>query len=209
MARKAQKNRRNGDAARTVKRRLNTSWVRHRILLPPDRLLQVLVYARFSTDEQDDRSIAAQDEYCIRFLENLEVKQFEVFHLKDEGISGEELMRPGIDQVRDGIGRKAWDFILVEDSSRLYRDPAFCIQLVRSAVQQGIRVICINDYVDTAEEDRWEEGLYEAQRHHSSSNKYTILRIKRSQDERWSDGAAMGHLQSGYRRIPTLAATEW
>jgi DNA invertase Pin-like site-specific DNA recombinase len=141
------------------------------------------------------------------FLESVGVSDGELSYLSDEGISGEELFRPGINQVREGIQRKAWDLIVVEDSSRLFRDPSFCIELVRSAVHQGIRVICINDYVDTAEEDRWEEQLYEAQRHHSSAIKYGILRIKRAQDERWNDEAAMGPLRSGYRRVPSFPAT--
>src|SRR5688572_18852632 len=139
MARKALTHRKNPGRTPSLHRRLNTSWVRHPVILPSHGRLRVLIYARFSTDEQDERSIEAQNEYCQHFLASLGVQQFDITNGKDEGISGEQLRRPGIDLVRDGIERKAWDLIVVEDSSRLFRDPTFCIELVRLAVQNGIR----------------------------------------------------------------------
>ncbi len=186
----------------------STTWVRHPIRALIGVGLRVLIYACYSTDEQNPHSIDAQVSYCRRFLEQLGVTDYEHTVISDEGISGEKIWRPGLNQVRDGIERKLWNLILVEDSSRLVRDPGPCGQLVRSALDQGIRTICLNDYVDTSESERWEETLWEAQRHHAQANKYTIFRIKRNQAERWETGAAMGHLHPGYKRIPSYPATE-
>jgi site-specific DNA recombinase len=191
----------------TEQRRLNASWIRHPIRMLLGVALRVLIYARFSTDEQNPRSIEAQVAYCRRFLEALGVKEFTIEVMSDEGISGEQIWRPGINQVSAGIEDKRWELILVEDSSRLFRDPQPCIQLVRAAVDHDIRTICINDFIDTEEKDRWEDDLYEAQRHHAQTNRFTRRRIIRAQEDRWENNAAMGPLCPGYKRTPTHPAT--
>ncbi|MBN8625688.1 MAG: recombinase family protein [Planctomycetes bacterium] len=179
-------------------------WVRHKLTRVKGRKFRVLIYARYSTDEQNPRSIEDQVLYCRQFLESLGVKtgDYELTVLSDEGISGEKIRRPGIDEVWDGIRQRSWDLILPEDAARLYRDAAVCIDLVRAAVDKKMRVICINDEVDTADEENWEERLYEAARHHQKSNKYTSRRIKRSQEGLFALGAAMHQLKPGYLRRP-------
>ena len=209
MAKKAKKKNNSRPLANaTQERRLNSSWVRHKIRTLVGVALRVLIYARYSTDEQNPRSIEAQVAYCRRFLEALGVKEFTIEVLSDEAISGEQIWRPGINQVSAGIEAKRWNLILVEDSSRLFRDPLPCIELVRAAVDHEIRTICINDFIDTEEKDRWESDLYEAQRHHAQTNQFTRHRIIRAQEDRWELKAAMGPLRPGYKRTPTHPATQ-
>ncbi|MBW3595718.1 MAG: recombinase family protein [Planctomycetes bacterium] len=187
-------------------RALATCWLRNAIVPPKGRRLVVLIYARYSTEEQNALSIDQQIGFCRKFLEAAGLADCELVVLSDEGISGEHVHRPGIDQVRDGIAAEKWNVILAEDSSRLFRNETACIELVGAAVDRELRVICINDYVDTAEED-WEDRLHEAQHHHSRSNTYTSRRIKRAHDALWEMGAAIGLLRPGYRRKPTHPAT--
>lgn len=165
--------------------------------LPKDP--RVLDYCRFSTDEQRQQSIADQDDYCRGFLDDNRCNPRTIELLSDEGLSGELQSRPGIDKVREGIRNRRWDLITVEDSSRLYRGIQWCLPLVGLAVDMGIRVICINDGVDTANED-WEQRLIDAQSHHGKDNYYTRFRIKRAHDGLWRMGAAIGLLRPGYRR---------
>ncbi|MBS0207290.1 MAG: recombinase family protein [Planctomycetes bacterium] len=165
--------------------------------LPQDP--RVLDYCRFSTDEQRQQSIADQDDYCRGFLDDNGCKPRTFELLSDEGLSGELQNRPGIDKVREGIRKHRWDLIVVEDSSRLFRGIQWCLPLVGLAVDQGIRVICINDSVDTANDD-WEQRLTDAQLHHGKDNYYTRHRIKRAHDGLWRIGAAIGPLRSGYKR---------
>ena len=68
-------------------------------------------------------------------------------------------------------------------------------------------MICINDYMDTHQEN-WQDVLHEAMRHHAVSNRYTSRRIKRAHDGLWEMGAAVGLLKPGYLRKPTYPATE-
>lgn len=186
----------------------SASWVRKKIRWRRGRKLQVLIYARYSTDEQNPRSIEDQVAFCKAFLEDLgvDLSDVEITVLFDRGISGEIVSRPGIDEVRSGILEHRWDLILSEDASRLYRHETACGELVEEAVDQGVRVICANDFVDTAHED-WDDRLHEALRHHAKANRYTSRRIKRAHDGLWEMGAAVGPLRPGYRRIPSKPAT--
>jgi hypothetical protein len=181
--------------------------IRVPVEIPKGRKLRVLIYARYSTEEQNPRSIQDQVDFCKKVLAALELTDVEIEEISDEGISGEIASRPGIDQVREGVQDLQWDLILVEDSSRLYRNETACFELVESAVDQRIRVICFHDYVDTADED-WDGRLHDAQRQHSQSNRYTALRIIRAHDGLWDMGAAIGRLLSGYLRKHSIPATE-
>lgn len=179
-----------------------TNWVRYKLVRLKGRKLRILIYARYSTDEQDQSSIADQVQYCKAFLKALGLTEsdYEITVLCDEGISGERIRRPGIDLVWEGIDGRSWDIIVVEDSSRPYRDAATCVQLIRHALDQRLRVFCINDEVDTADEENWEERLFDAARHHQRTNKYTARRIKRKHEALWEMGAAIGLLKPGYLR---------
>jgi DNA invertase Pin-like site-specific DNA recombinase len=172
------------------------------------RRLRVLIYARYSKDEQNPRSIDDQVAYCKRFLAALGFTDVEIDVLSDEGISGEKLFRPGINQVRAGIDSHRYDLIVVEDCSRLFRNVRGCMELVGDAVEAGIRVFCINDEVDTADEEHWEEKLYEAASHHQRSNKFTSKRIIRALEALWQMGAAIGLLKPGYLRTAKHPAAD-
>ena len=152
---RATNRRKTGHTTRTDSRergRAATSWLRTPVEAPLGRLLWVLIYARFSTDEQNPRSIADQVAYCREFLDSLGLTNVRIEILSDEGISGEIVSRPGIDQVHVGCLERRWNLILAEDGSRLYRHETAAGELIETAVDEGIRVICINDFVDTAQE---------------------------------------------------------
>ncbi|QDV20643.1 hypothetical protein Pan153_53190 [Gimesia panareensis] len=169
------------------------------VCIPFLKNLRILFYGRISKDEQRQQSIEDQLQYCKEFLSEAGVDVTSVEMIFDSGISGEVHSRPGIDQVRRGIWDRKWDLIICEDSSRLYRSISPCMDLVGAAVDNDIRVICINDRVDTANDD-WQQKLEEAQRHHGQDNFFTRYRIKRTHNGLWEKGAAIGLLRAGYER---------
>jgi len=170
------------------------------------RCLRVLIYARYSTDEQSKHSISAQIAKCRKFLAQWGITDAEIEVISDPGVSGEIVHRTGIDRVVAGIKLRKWDLILAEDSSRLYRNLSACLDLVGGAVDLGIRVILPGDDVDTAN-DNWMGLLEEAQVHHTRSNAYTRRRIKRTIEELWEMGAAVGPLRAGFKRRASVPAT--
>jgi hypothetical protein len=153
--------------------------------------IKVLGYSRYSKEEQRQQSTEDQFQFTEGFLGENGGNSSLVERISDEGMSG--------DRVKAGIEQRRWKLILVEDSSRLFRGIAPCMDLVGRADELGIRVICINDQVDTQNDD-WVQRLEEAQRHHGQDNYYTRFRIKRSLEGLWRMGAAIGLLRSGYRR---------
>jgi DNA invertase Pin-like site-specific DNA recombinase len=166
-----------------------------------------LVYARYSTEEQNPSAIPDQIAFCQQFLVAHGIPDADVEVFSDAEMSGELVSRPGIDQVRARVtGSTRPDVLLCEDSSRLFRHETACGELIEAAVDRGIRVLCLHDDVDTAVDD-WEDPLHEALRHHARSNRYTSKRIKRRLQALWQQGAAIGLLRPGYRRKPTCPAT--
>ena len=103
-------------------RRATYGWV-FPIAIALGRRLRIIIYARYSTEDQNPRSIDDQVAECRRFLESLEIdlSQCEIQVLSDRAISGEEVSRPGIDDVRAAIRDGNVDLIVTEETSRLYR----------------------------------------------------------------------------------------
>lgn len=185
-----------------------TDWIKVKIKPVKGGRLRVLIYARYSTEEQNHGSIEAQVEFCKAFLRELGVTGADITVVSDPAISGEIYSRPGINQVRDGVLAGSWDLIVVEDASRLFRNEHFCFELVGQAVDREIRVICVNDLVDTNDDEEvWETRLHEACHHHQSANRYTRNRINRAMQRLWAIGAAIGLLKPGYLRKASIPAT--
>jgi hypothetical protein len=186
--------------------------LRQPILLPKEEPLRALIHARFSTEKQRQSSIDEQVASCRTFLEsNLpkgwKPEQVLIDVIAEPEVSGEIADRPGINQVWAGIEAKRWHLIVAEESSRLYRHHTKAGELFESAVDADVRVICTSDYIDTAADD-WPDRLHMSQMQHARSNFYTRKRIERAHDGLWARGAAVGNTVIGYKRRPTMLATE-
>ena len=176
------------------------------LLTPISSNSRVVIVTRFSREEQRRQSTADQFDYCREFLSEQVELHNSVQQISDEGVSGELRDRPGIRELRNLICTRQVDLMICEDSSRLFRGIALCLELVGLAVDHDIRVICINDHVDTANED-WQNRLEEAQRHHGQDNYYTRFRIKRAHDGLWKLNAAIGPKRPGYLRKRSVPAS--
>ena len=150
-----------------TRRGRNRSGLRLRtpITVPRGRRLRVCSVARFSTEEQRRQSITAQHRFNRTTLESAGFTEFDWEVISDEGVSGELADRPGIKRLRHGIANREWDLILCEGQQSTISDVVACLQLVGLAADNHVRVICIGDDIDTAEED-WKDRLQEAQQHH-------------------------------------------
>jgi site-specific DNA recombinase len=172
----------------------------------PRRRLRVAIYARYSTDEQDASSIDDQVALCEKCLEAMGILDAEITVFSDMEMSGELRNRPGIDKIWRGVEVATWDLLICEDSGRLFRNESACIELIEIAVDAGMRVVCINDDVDS-DVPGWQDRLRDAARHHAKANFYTRQRIFRRHKALWEMGAGLSAVKPGYRRKPTVAAT--
>lgn len=81
---------------------------------------RVAVYARYSTDKQNPRSIADQVRVCSEYAARLGGEVALVF--SDEAISGSIAERPGLAALQDAVRERRVDAVVCEDLSRIGRD---------------------------------------------------------------------------------------
>jgi hypothetical protein len=152
--------------------------------------VRVAIYATFSTSKQDPRSIEDQVARCEARLKELGILDAEITVLADEGISGELMSRPGVDELKDLLRRGEFDVVAVEDIGRIYRDPVFSGELMKIAIDSGTRLISRNDNIDTHENDRWMKLSF-ASMHHSQFIEDLVQRTRRAAEGRWRNDYAM------------------
>ena len=82
--------------------------------------MRVALYSRFSTDRQNESSIADQVRVCTEYVERQGWKVVERF--EDQGISGAALgNRPGVLKLQEGALARRFDAVVVMDLPRLSR----------------------------------------------------------------------------------------
>lgn len=181
---------------------LGTTAIASPLVSSGPRRLRVLIYARYSTDEQNPRSIDDQVTKCRAYLSRSGVHGYDEMLLDDREISGRKKSRPGIDRLIELIDQNAVDLVVVEDLSRLFRKSMFSMELLARASDARTRIICVDNGIDTADGS----SRLLAQVHGLVAELFltdTANRIRRSIDGRWIAGFAVNPLLPGYRRIAT------
>ncbi len=150
-----------------------------RPLGPSDRSdgpLRVLVIGRISTEQQSEQSIEASYRYVQDYLRRM--GELEIRHLGEQA-SGMLADRATMREAENLIASGSVDLVIAEDLSRIYRNPRFQYAFVQDAVDRGVRVICIADNLDTADEN-WEVNLSTAAVRHGLFIPDTCRRVRRT-----------------------------
>ncbi len=106
--------------------------------------IRAAVYARYSTDEQREASIGDQFRGCdrIALANDLTI----VARFEDRGISGGTSERPGYQSLLQTARAGAFEVIIVEDFSRLWRNRSESGQRSAELEDLGIHVLtCVGD----------------------------------------------------------------
>jgi site-specific DNA recombinase len=74
-------------------------------------------------------------------------------HYTDDGVSGTRFDRPGFTAMMEEVEDGGVEAIIVKDMSRLGRDYLKVGQVMEILRQRGVRLIAINDNVDTVKGD--------------------------------------------------------
>lgn len=110
------------------------------------RIHGVLIYARFSTDHQSDKSIEEQIADCRAWCEARGLPVLGVF--ADYAVSGMKASRPQFDALLDSLRAGTGDTLVCYDQSRLSRDFLNWFALRQELQQMGVRIASITqDYV--------------------------------------------------------------
>lgn len=105
--------------------------------------MRVAVYARYSSDNQRDASIADQLRIC-----RLRAEQ-EGWHVVEEytdhAISGASLLRPGIQSLMEDATRGRFDLICAEAMDRLSRDQEDMAGLFKRMAFAGVKIVTLSE----------------------------------------------------------------
>lgn len=149
------------------------------------RALKTVSVSRISTDHKDERSLEDQLAKHKSFMAGQYFGPIEWKVIKSRG-SGEHLDRNELNELEQLIESDEFDLVIAEDLGRICRSRR-AYDLCELCVDHKVRLIAINDRVDTGE-DGWEDGAFISTWHHERSNRDTSERIKRSLRNRFQQG---------------------
>jgi site-specific DNA recombinase len=101
--------------------------------------MKAALYARYSTEKQSGASIEDQHRFCARLAERHGLTVLERF--SDAAISGGTAQRPGYQATLTAARRHAFDVIVAEDTSRLWRNLAEQAPRLAELADLGIHVV--------------------------------------------------------------------
>ena len=116
---------------------------------------RIVIYLRLSKEDDLNRdesnSISNQRELIKRFIrKDKNLRQMEVVEIKDDGYTGKNMNRPGMQQLLELIRKRQVQVVIVKDMSRFSRDYLVLGQYTEQIFPfMGIRFIAINDNYDS------------------------------------------------------------
>lgn len=112
------------------------------------------IYARVSTTRQkQEHTIASQTAALIGYAEQHSYQVPREWIFEDEGFSGANLQRPGLEQVRDLAAEGQLQAVLVYAPDRLSRKYAYQVLLMEEFSRQGVECVFLKAaHAETAED---------------------------------------------------------
>ena len=118
---------------------------------------RIAIYLRLSKEDEfasdESNSITNQRELILSYIrKDKTLRKMEVIELKDDGYSGKNMNRPGMQQLLEMVRHQQISVIIVKDMSRFSRDYLVLGQYTEQILPfMGIRFIAINDSYDSEE----------------------------------------------------------
>ncbi|MBX3427546.1 MAG: recombinase family protein [Pirellulales bacterium] len=165
-------------------------------------------YCRFSSANQDERSIFGQQEKCRSRAEADGLTISPDFEFRDDAVSGATWSRPGLDQFLAAVREGRVGTVYVESLSRLARDSVLTLQTLQELVHQyEVRVVSIDDGLDTAASDNWEmvAAIFGVQNQHYL--KALAKEVTRGQSQIVREGYCVGDTCFGFASRPLADPT--
>jgi DNA invertase Pin-like site-specific DNA recombinase len=165
----------------------------------PSGVLRVIIPGRVSTPGQDTESIASQQEDAERWLRRVHPGPVRVTRLGEQA-SGWLADRKSMIEARRLIESGEVDAVVATELRELYRNPALHWRFVYECIDHDVRVILINDGVDTATEN-WEVMMHTASLRHGMTVPETRRRVRHKATYTFGRGGMVLKLKYGYRKL--------
>ena len=105
--------------------------------------MKVALYARYSSDQQRDASIADQFRVCRNYAEKQGWQIAEEY--SDHAISGASLLRAGVRSLIEDAQRGRFQIVLAEAMDRLSRDQEDIAGFYKRMVYAGVKIITLSE----------------------------------------------------------------
>ncbi len=165
----------------------------------PHNLRRAAIYARFSTDLQNDRSAEDQIAYCTTYAEKHGLQI--VAKYADEAISGASIHgRHDLQKMLLDAHAGKFSVIIVEAFDRLSRDLADMATIHKQLEYHGIQFISVNE---------GEANLINVAMHGLQAQMFregTVLKVRRGMGAKIDRGMSAGGKAYGYRPVKELDA---
>ena len=113
----------------------------------------VAIYARYSSENQSEKSIDDQIRVCQKYIEHNGFVFDEKHIYIDEALSGSILQRPGLQALERAIENKEVGAVAVDDLSRLSRNNQQMLTLVNKFNFYQAKIISVSDGIVTDDEN--------------------------------------------------------
>ncbi|MFO1004667.1 MAG: recombinase family protein [Planctomycetaceae bacterium] len=159
-------------------------------------------YSRYSTDHQNNESVADQQRVCREFAVTLELRIPQDLEFADEAVSGTKLHRVGLDAMLRAAKQGRFQVLLVHSLSRLAREMVITLPLLKKLVYRyGVRFISVTEGIDSARDD-WETAAAIYSLFHERYVKELRSNVLRGQEGTVYAGMSVGDWCFGYGSEP-------
>jgi len=115
--------------------------------------MKVAIYARYSSENQSEKSIDDQVRVCRNYIGNHGMSIEDRHIYVDEAISGSIVNRPGLETLQLAAQNKEFEGVVVDDLSRLSRSNHQMLTMVLKFNYLQIKIISVSDGIVTDDEN--------------------------------------------------------
>ncbi|MCK5306885.1 MAG: recombinase family protein [Candidatus Omnitrophica bacterium] len=115
--------------------------------------MKVAIYARYSSENQSEKSIDDQIRVCKNYAQNNSMTTEDKHIYIDEAISGSIINRPALQALQIAAENKEFEAVMVDDLSRLSRSNHQMLTLVLKFDYLQIKIVSVSDGIITDDEN--------------------------------------------------------
>lgn len=160
---------------------------------------KVAAYCRVSTERQaDEQTIDVQKQFLQQWADSNNATITKWYC--DDGWSGDTLVRPELDNLRDEVASGIWDAVVFIDRDRLARTLAYQEYVIRELLEKAIKVIFLNNPLSEDPRTRIIEQVYGIVAEMERIN--IVERMRKGKIHKATCGYLVGHTAPyGYRYL--------
>ncbi len=121
--------------------------------------MRVAIYARYSSENQSEKSIDDQIRVCQKYIDSYNYTCDPKYIFTDQAISGSIINRPGIQALERAMENKEFDAVAVDDLSRLSRSNHQMLTMVNKFAFHDVKIISVSDGIVT-DDDNSKLGIH-------------------------------------------------